>query len=439
MTSRFGTNGERNPGPGSYTHDPRVKWGKTTAKPREQRKGTVQWVRVTGAPSIPSATQSYGYEENKEGDLILQKAPQQGYTGTKKDTVGVGTYNPHHSFGHKSVAVDWTTSRSHRPMNQTVDKKKLAPGPGAYNPEYAMPGRDQTSKLSSAFKSAVKRETKQAEVTPGPGYYDSRSTLNVTQPGQNMYQFFGSKAQRTSPGATQSVPGPGTYDAPSAFKAQEDFVDPSDPNQSAAPFTSTDARFHTSVQKSPGPGNYNAYASMAHDLSKKVFGRNTSFASTQKRFQKPEVNQLNVPGPGSYIEKKLVVPIRSHAVFASDTSRFGGKLNANAPGPASYELDKGMSTSANQPYAPSAATAFKSGTIREERKKNFVVPPVGNYNLDNSSSALESTKFKTPSSVFTSSNARFKQTTIPTPAPGDYGTDHSESQMNTKSYNITVA
>jgi hypothetical protein len=43
--------------------------------------------RAPTAPSIPTHAQSYGYEETRSGELIRQKPPHEGFSGSGADTV----------------------------------------------------------------------------------------------------------------------------------------------------------------------------------------------------------------------------------------------------------------------------------------------------------------------------------------------------------------
>ena len=67
------------PGPGSYKQPESFrKQTRRQQRPPEDSNTSVPpvtWVRVTSAPSIPTRGQSYGYEEGKFGELVMQKAP----------------------------------------------------------------------------------------------------------------------------------------------------------------------------------------------------------------------------------------------------------------------------------------------------------------------------------------------------------------------------
>ena len=88
-TTRFNkreNTAERMPGPGSYNHRSTFKIVPKSAtagskKNSEQIRQGVEWLRVPSAPSIPAPSQSYGYEQGKYGELILQRPPEVGHSG----------------------------------------------------------------------------------------------------------------------------------------------------------------------------------------------------------------------------------------------------------------------------------------------------------------------------------------------------------------------
>ena len=117
--------------------------------------------------------------------------------------------------------------------------------------------------------------------------------------------------------------------------------------------------------------------------------------------------------------------------------------NFRLQGPADYDTDHGIHRNEKNKYVPAAVGSFRSKTIRKDavnaNKQKANIPGVGNYEIEKASKSLENSKFKVSSSAFVSANARFKDNNNGDgPAPGDYGNDHTETQMNTRSYNITV-
>ena len=137
-TIRFGKlKDSGTPGPGSYKQPAtfRKKYG-GQQRPLEDNNPSappVTWVRVTSAPSIPTRGQSYGYEEGKFGELVMQKAPKGGHSGRPGDVVGPGAYQNLGSKTSTRIATDWARSGSQRTDFTKNGTKGQIPGPGAYN------------------------------------------------------------------------------------------------------------------------------------------------------------------------------------------------------------------------------------------------------------------------------------------------------------------
>ena len=49
--------------------------------------------KIMNPPSIPSHTNTFGYDENEYGQLVKQSTSSVGFTGIKQDMVGPGDYN----------------------------------------------------------------------------------------------------------------------------------------------------------------------------------------------------------------------------------------------------------------------------------------------------------------------------------------------------------
>ncbi len=84
-------------GPGAYNVPPGIgaratkRGGRGGAVDGGGVEAAVSWVRVPTAPSIPTRLQSYGYEENEKGRLVMQEPVQKtGYTGRGVGACAVG-------------------------------------------------------------------------------------------------------------------------------------------------------------------------------------------------------------------------------------------------------------------------------------------------------------------------------------------------------------
>jgi len=282
------------PGPGAYTAPStfrRKRGGGGGGSPKKKAGGgahgssvdapAVTWVRVPTAPSIPAASQSYGYEEGQYGELTMQKAPNRGHTGRGADTAGPGSYNPNDRVlaGRRRVAVDFGRSKSRR----TDFAKSEVPGPGEYTKSLVGDGgshvprpgtwvRDR-SKPSSTFASRVGRDGPRPHHrvnVPGPGAYGVGSSFRK-QTVPERQQFFGSTSRRFKPRRSRSAgPGPGSYDAAAPIARASRLATTGGggargrsgpPHAAHVGFASTSARFGfskpSSEKPTPGAGAYN--------------------------------------------------------------------------------------------------------------------------------------------------------------------------------------
>ena len=151
---RFFSESVRSPGPGAY-NCAQSGWLKSQSRPRRQKRGVVSWEKLHKPPSIPSNAQSYGYEENAEGDLVLQPPPAVGHTGRLDDVVGVGEYSPALPQGYSSGGVDFGRLVARVPI-----KTLLTPGPGTYSHSSTQ------KKVTQNFM--FKSNTKRYKLLPAP-------------------------------------------------------------------------------------------------------------------------------------------------------------------------------------------------------------------------------------------------------------------------------
>lgn len=95
-------------------YDAGPKWIKKGSRYKApEAKQRVNYARSPSAPSIPNRHQSYGYEEDPSGKLVMQKSPERIHTGAKLDTVGPGEYELAGS-PLKGKAPTWANSKADR-------------------------------------------------------------------------------------------------------------------------------------------------------------------------------------------------------------------------------------------------------------------------------------------------------------------------------------
>jgi len=348
------------PGPGAYRDVRAEPWApatQTVPAGGGSARQAINWIKVATAPSIPAPSQSYGYEEGVRGELVQQRAPQQGHAGKGVDTVGPGEYEPRDGICRSRMPVaEFGRSRSGRTRYIAKDIGSR-PGPGAYDAKMTSGegGSGATGKPTHVFASSTVRQfVNPAEAAlPGPGTYTTPSQF------KNRADFLASQqapADRAAFGSTLSVPiggpakqaeqpGPGTYTAKSSFNKE-----PSRWNVNHGAFSSTQVRFGevpTTEKFTPGPGFYQdgtERTALSAQLGRRIAGRYGVFGTTAQRFpvQQPKVSV----GPGSYNPPDKINPaeIRKRdvrqACFLSNVERKGISLKSQeeTPGVGSYEV-----------------------------------------------------------------------------------------------------
>ncbi len=196
--SRFGSKKTsfNAPGPGSYSMKSSFKVSRKKMLPKPARVqqqdltlggngAPVTWVRVASAPSIPAPSQSYGYEEGEYGELIMQKAPNSGFSGKKGDQAGPGAYNVRTELGGgRGRSIDWARSQTTR--TDFTKNSVGGPGPGHYQniqPQTDPSGMEsmerngtssfasKSSRLNNGGDGKGKSKRKKKDIRPGPGQY----------------------------------------------------------------------------------------------------------------------------------------------------------------------------------------------------------------------------------------------------------------------------
>jgi hypothetical protein len=473
------------PGPGQYVH--KLDWVKKRNK-FDKQKGSnstsynsllgeknveagaaVTWVRVPTAPSIPAPNQSYGYEEGQYGELIMQKAPHQGYSGKKGDVPGPGEYTP--SVVPTSThtrAVDFSRSKSKR-----VDFGKTGtetPGPGHYNLT-APPIANAFSNLapsapSAVFKSRVERKgttLEQAATVPGPGQYQVGTSFQRREVPET-HQFFGSTSQRfQAVRATKGNPsvGPGSYKATIGAFEKKITTAATGPASVGVGFASTAVRENKAKEVTPGAGAYDNHlaCSIETDLKKKLVSRSGVFGTTTKRFMHAQGNddQLLCRDPLkhslvaglldsasmssgdnlNYNNNREKEPPKPSAAYASNTKRFdaniGGKDKKPAPG--EYEI--------SQKWVKGKQGLFFSGGDRFNHKIENDLPGPGQYSNPIAAINIHTNSTSESTKHMISTAPRFEQPVKrrvgEVPGPGSYDSEYLYGNLNRPTFNMAIA
>ncbi|KAL9645325.1 hypothetical protein ABK040_002524 [Willaertia magna] len=320
-TVRFGDSSTLVPGPGAYhtVMNKEFKRENNSSPPNHGASITLQTqqqptTKLTTAPSIPSAEQSYGYEETEDGQLVRHLSPNKGYTGNKNDKPGPGEYYNNNENTTKQL----TTSSKGMGIFSSSTKREIFkvsgnPGPGAYDgiePEQLTTNRIYTSVFGSKTeRQSIFDPPKRVNATShlGPGTYNvPLDTMNNKQQVTAGIRPFGSTSARPFDlPSSSNTPGPGAYESKKPRNQLQAFGPISTPGIHG-PFFSTTGRFVEEKKSSnvaPGPGKYLSQdiLGVRHEVSKKIKGSYGVFGSTSKRFVYGEKEKG--PPVGSYNPK----------------------------------------------------------------------------------------------------------------------------------------
>ena len=490
-TKRFNRkHGSDTPGPGAYTAQGSFKASGVDRRASQQQQQQdmsvtnappVTWVRVTSAPSIPTRGQSYGYEEGKFGELIMQKGPKDGYSGRPGDVVGPGAYKASDKLKKTKLPTDWARSRSQRTDFTKRGAGLDIPGPGAYGGPTSSEANgfninEFEPKGTSSFISKSKRgganKTKKAAKAPGPGQYRPRDHFKRTPVPESM-QFFGSTSRRfrDRPTAKSAGPGPGSYDTVNRGK-RKNVIPLAAAYQlpTSVGFASTSSRFSASDNRdakyNPAPGEY-TQSSMAAELDKKLVSRTGVFGSTTKRFAHGMTSGSGSgksPGPGSYtITKNLGEEstfllgdpnggssigsgsvagrprntrfVNQSSSFASSSKRGAALKGDDVPPPGSYNVPSDWSASALKKGGRKGVLGSGSERFNRKAMGEGGVGPGAYHTNQGFVKAAEN-----PKNVMVSTEKRFKpKRTQQVPGPGAYDTEFLYGNLNKRTFNMTIA
>ncbi|XP_046697184.1 sperm-tail PG-rich repeat-containing protein 2 isoform X2 [Silurus meridionalis] len=430
------------PGPGTYNIIQPL--GRKLYPPTIPDKG-IKCVRMLfhSAPSIPSPSQAFGYEENEQGELCRQKPPR------TDQSLGPAYYNPTQVAPlYKGIHFGKMTGK------RTEMKVVEGPGPGHYNPEddhsvcYENVNLKQELKGQSELQIPryhellILQENKKG--VPGPGQYDIKGQFEKLNGVSVCSPAFMSQIPRFC-SVKDVAPPVGSYDDPRC--ALESLKKLSGVKKS--PFNLTAARFLPQNRKNitPGPGTYNVfdYGLASESLQKAhLEGRRKSgFGSTVKRTA-IFIHRTLEPGPAHYmVEKKREEFYKQQptAVFKSVSERLPARFPAtDTPSPSSYNVQEAYermyghgghgeprTKEAQQRHSCFLSTAPRSSCFLHDPH----VPGPGHYS--------PYIKSNTHFALIGSNEDRFKQPKNTTPGPGAYVLSPTFSDTLLKrSFNVTL-
>lgn len=249
-------------------------------------------------------------------------------------------------------------SKSSRFTSQKIHLLNAAalPGPGSYSPLIStIPIADPSAAPQSMFaKPRRYRDEGEAEPTvaiPGPGQYELNPTTNrekmIDQ--RTGSSFFKDSSKRFRRAQPQTDHAPGSYNVGDAMDALT-FYGKKDRKTNAhmpdASFTSASIRGKDilAARNVPGPGEY--FPEKAEKILKKGAGmEDKPMAWSAKAVAVPDKKKGKqstgpTPGPGWYDlgGSGIINNASAASAFKSGTLRFNGKRSGKPPGPAYYNV-----------------------------------------------------------------------------------------------------
>ena len=349
---------------------------KALPKARPQSVTAVFTNRQKSAPSVPRPSQSFGYEEDGRGKLVLQDGPSVIYSGTKNDRIAPNHYFENNVGGAAKVGtIGFGLSKTRRKVFEAVGNEKV--GPGRYTPHVRQrsevtPNQEGSSAFLSKTPMAHQKGMKTGNKdgggkgekgrTAGPGSYNVNSLYwkNATKGGIGN---FNTMEKRGSLGRSLNAPytdlkndnpGPGTYGEKRTsftYKPRKKLTlkigfDSSDPRPCLK-------RQDPADQKDAEVGAQKFEKEMPNTISSRLnskmnIGAVGSFGATDTRFRGgpfDATKAADMPGPGAYdtrtkladgvnkngdvdndqkmSELQILSASKSTSAFRSNTVRFG--------------------------------------------------------------------------------------------------------------------
>ncbi|XP_018423132.1 PREDICTED: sperm-tail PG-rich repeat-containing protein 2 [Nanorana parkeri] len=424
------------PGPGAYDlqvgldMDERKKTSSTSVKrvPSHSKKP-----RNSGAPSIPTPGQAFGFEETADGALVRQSPP------AMDNTLGPAYYElsnnePYATLKYRGVHFGKYSGK------RTEFQKCDGPGPGEYD-------IDQESALHYENVNSKKEDKKKYEPFipryhevivlqeekkgfPGPGKYEITrqfDTANrLTKSADVPRPPFLSLAKRFLP-VKSITPAPGAYNEQrTAFESLKKTS-----SMAQIPFGYKAVRFlqDSRLQKTPGPGCYDlfSYGIVSESLKRESLesSKRGAFGSSSTRaLSISNSNAVWTPGPSHYMVKdrsEEPYKCQTSSVFSSGTERLSIQMGSkDVPPPGSYNVSESYE------YLHAKGKYRPPRTVQAKRKQSFLSGVPRNLALQNDShvpgpgayNPVMKPVIQTPSSV--PKEERFKDPKEVTPGPGSY-------------------
>jgi Sperm-tail PG-rich repeat len=392
------------PGPGTYLNQgssfgnsgrgTRFSSGRNSSA--DNQGPAVKWTRVPSAPSIPIRDQTNGYEEGRNGELIMQRPVVPVRTGCGSDTPGCCDYSPSIAATkpHTKGAVNFGKGTDRLVLLEKAQRAAAAiPGPGHYNSQPGM-AEDESALLykpqrrSAAFQSTTQRHAA-ARSEPGPSpctYAVSTPLVPPVKAGAKDQSFLSTAARFPEERANARQPGPSSYycAAMSSFSKLSSKGSSSSRSvnrarrATTAPvgFQSTSLRFmaRDTSACSLGPAAYTipgmtdvALQQTARRHSTAIKGAGGAFGSSAKRFQATADDALQVPLQALLSSDSSVQGTGAHG--SSDSSSSADAARAQYNKRLTGKTLPGGARPVNGPLEPRNSSSFASSVQRFEHKQ----------------------------------------------------------------------
>ncbi|KAL0226437.1 hypothetical protein P9112_013761 [Eukaryota sp. TZLM1-RC] len=330
-SARFQQSKASNPAPGSYNISPQ--WIKPRTAPLPPAdSSSLQWERVSTAPSIPNT--QYGYHV-QEGNLVQIQAPlHHGYSGINNDTVGPGDYSPRILEKQSFSTANWS-NYGHRWSSSNNDNE--VPPIGSYDVNIGREiGRsdDKVKRVpfsQSAPRESLEGQSKSNDDVPPVGIYDTRPKWDFERPREGLTPIpiggrskrFNSPRESTNQNVLITIPGRTGRSLP--FRSIGPIHRPG--------FGGNSKRFMEKKGFDLGPGQYYEQNTQESQTKSAKFG---SFGLGKREIFTGDSDSV---GPGKYqISKRRVKKKRKSGTLKSTCKRFTDQKHNNVPDVGHYNV-----------------------------------------------------------------------------------------------------
>jgi hypothetical protein len=398
MERRFKENYKNDtPGPGYYHMEEQRPRSKDMQK--VARKSYDANAVVSRVSSIPFKDNSYGYNLDGKGNLVINHSPDSAfcYKGEKNDKVGPDRYNTVKPKDWIKRSIDWSKSKSERCNVKKAEEQStqqplkeditVIPFKKKYFKEKIVKDlvdrRKRILELQVNIPKPDLAEDIVSKETPGPGYYYSEDIFSSFKSKQKepAYQSFGTFEQRFNnykklEESDEFVDNKKLiiderYDQLRTKKLKEQVnfnsVFVKDMKRKRQNSASIEIKKESDWKEKLGPGTYELTQS-----KKPAYSNIAMFGSMEKRFVPNKVSNEKVPGPGSYFSQNDILSNKNHTLgkLFSNTLKKGKFKSEPIPNPILTTEKKEDVTPGVGTYSPEINTSLNYKILKNVYKYN---------------------------------------------------------------------